>query len=103
MIELTQNATFLLHALTVIMMVVGYLLGSYLERRKWVKIFKTAVAFRKGVTDLATTRAIETLGRMGFSSEEAARGLQNLGRGGQTSATSTNGRLLFSDRLLFPD
>jgi hypothetical protein len=82
MIELTQNATLLLHLLTVLMTLVGFLLGSYLERRKWDLIFKAAVAFRKGVTNRSTMRAVETLGRMGFSSADAVKGLQDFARGG---------------------
>ena len=81
MIDLITSETLLLHTLTGIMLIVGFMLGTYIERRKWIKIFRTAVAYRKGIVDLSTSRAVDALARMGFTAADAAKGLQDLGKG----------------------
>ena len=81
MINLSPNETLLLHGLSGVLIIVGFMLGMFIERRKWVKIFRTATAFRKGVVDTSTARAVEALGRLGFTSEEATKVLQDLGKG----------------------
>jgi len=81
MTNLSTNETLILHAVTGILILIGFMLGMFIERRKWVKIFRAAVAYRKGLIDLSTTRVFDTLGRMGFTTAEAAKGLEDLGKG----------------------
>ena len=69
-----------LTAVTIIVFVIAFLFGRHIEQQKWVKIFKTAVAYRKGIVDISTSRAINALGRMGFTAAEAAKGFQDLGK-----------------------
>ncbi len=82
MIDLSTNETLLLHALSAIMAILGFFLGMFLERRKWIKVFRAAILYRKGVTDLSTTRALKALRGMGFTAAEAAKGFGDLGKSG---------------------
>jgi len=81
MLNLSSNEMFLLLALSGVLNLISFMCGMFLERRKWLKIFRAAINYRKGVIDISTSRATDALARMGFTVENAVKGLQDLGEG----------------------
>ena len=60
----------------------GFLFGRYVERERVKWLFRVAVKYRSGTVTARTERAAETLRALGFTAEEAVKGLRDYSKVG---------------------